>query len=576
MVRSETPSVVLETPAYTYACDVVHDRLTDCYGRPTKAPRYVKKQARAFLKVADGKDKKWTISDKKVRQITALLKLMIMPKGLKAGQPFAECMLGYQWLTVIAILCTVSRTEPNKRRYERLILELGRKNFKTYTVGTLFLLLMLLEPQFSKFYSVAPDGSLSREVYDAITTTIKSSPALYKWQDTERFSIRRDYVEFAPLESTYYPLAYTTSRFDGKLPNAWIADEVGALPSSYALEAMSSGQINIANKLGCVISTKYPTKVNPFEDECSYAKKVLDGIVDDETVFALLYEPDRTKNWMTDDEILKQTNPASLVSVEIWEDLLKKRARAIEMPMARENFLTKHCNITYAGGKTESYVQIEAVQACRVDEIDWTGREVFLAMDLSVSVDNTAVAMVAMDDDGKILATTHTFIPEGRIEEKDRDEKLRYEDFIQAGICTACGDNAIDYGVVEQYVMDIEETYGVTVVSVGYDRYNAISSAQKLSDKYTVVQIKQHSSVLHAPTKFLKEHILEGKFAYTDNRILEINFENAVCDRDANLNAYVHKRKSRGKVDSVVALINAVYLLQQEELTEDSGFVIQT
>lgn len=572
----ETPSAVLDTPAYTYASDVVHDRLTDCYGRPTKAPRYVKKQARVFLRVADGKDKRWTISDMKVRQIRGILDLMIMPKGLKAGAPFSECMLGYQWLTVVAVLCTVSREDPNKRRYERLVLELGRKSYKTYTCGILFILLLLTEPRFSKFYSVAPDGALSREVYDAISTTIKSSPALYKWKDTERFSIRRDYISFIPLESTYYPLAYTTSRFDGKLPTAWLSDETAALRSEYPLESMASGQINIKNKLGMVISTQYPTKVNPFTDELDYAKKVLDGLVDDETVFALLYEPDRTKAWMTDDEILRQANPASLVSEEIWEDLIKKRTRAIEMPSARENFLTKHCNIVYSGGRTESYIQIEAVRACKVEEIDWTGREVYLGLDLSISTDNTCVAMVAMDEDGKILATTHTFIPEGRIEEKDREEKLRYEDFIEAGICTACGDKTIDYAVVEKYITDIEETYGVTVVAVGYDVYNAISTAQKLSDKYSMVQIKQHSSVLHAPTKFLKEHILEGNFAYTDNRILEINFENAVCDRDANMGMYIHKRKSRGKVDSVIALIDAVYLLQQEELNEEAGFVIQT
>ena len=46
------------------------------------------------------------------------------------------------------------------------------------------------------------------------------------------------------------------------------------------------------NKLGCIISTKYPTFNNPFEDEVGYAKRVLDRIEDDETIFALLYEPD--------------------------------------------------------------------------------------------------------------------------------------------------------------------------------------------------------------------------------------------------------------------------------------------
>ena len=77
--------------------------------------------------------------------------------------------------------------------------------------------------------------------------------------------------------------------------------EVAALPNGYPVEAMRSGQLNVVNKLGFVISTKYPTIDNPFEDEVAYAKKVLDGIEKDDTVFALLYEPDKTsyRDWET-------------------------------------------------------------------------------------------------------------------------------------------------------------------------------------------------------------------------------------------------------------------------------------
>ena len=70
--------------------------------------------------------------------------------------------------------------------------------------------------------------------------------------------------------------------------------------------------------------------------------------------------------------------------------------------------------------------------------------------------------------------------------------------------------------------------------------------------------------MLHSPTKLLKEKILEGNFAYDENRLLEINFQNARLTEDTNLNKYVNKKKSAGKVDMVVATINAMYLLQEE------------
>ena len=57
--------------------------------------------------------------------------------------------------------------------------------------------------------------------------------------------------------------------------------------------------------------------------------------------------------------------------------------------------------------------------------------------------------------------------------------------------------------------------------------------------------------------------------------MLETNFQNARCTEDTNLNKYVNKKKSNGKVDMVVALINAIYLMQQDIIFEGNNFVVQ-
>ena len=539
-------------------------------------PKYVKLQMRQFMDICDGKNEKYIVSEKKVGQIESLLKILIMPKGLKAGQSLYETTSGYQWLFFIAILCTVYRDNEKKRRYETGILEICRKNFKTYTIATIFILLFLTEPKFSKFYSVAPDGSLSREVREAIAETIRSSPLVYEFKDTKRFKILRDYIMFKPTQTQYVPLSYSTSRMDGKLPNAFCADEVGALPISYPIEAMRSGQLNILNKLGFIISTKYPTINNPFEDEVKYAKKVLDGLEKDETVFSLLYEPDETKGWETNDLILKQANPVSLEIPEIWKDLLKKRAKAVAVESARENFVTKHCNIIYQGVGTETFIDVKDVQECKVAKIDWTGRVVYLGLDLSQTDDNTSVSMVSVDDDNRILAESFAFIPAESIESKSQFEKINYRELLKTEKVIACGDRVIDYSVVENFILSLEERYGVQIQAIGYDRWNALSTVQKLENEgLNMVEIRQHSSVLHSPTKLLKEKILSKEFQYEDNRLLEINFQNARCTYDTNKNTYVNKKKSNGKVDMVVSLINAVYLLEQDYFLNQSDFTVQ-
>jgi phage terminase large subunit-like protein len=340
---------------------------------------------------------------------------------------------------------------------------------------------------------------------------------------------------------------------------------------------MRSGQLNILNKLGFIISTKYPTIDNPFEHEVAYAKKVLDGVEHDETLFALLYEPDKVKGWEKDDLILQQANPAALEIPEIWEDLLKKRAKAIAIESSRENFVTKHCNIIYQGAGTETFIDVKDVQECKVANLDWDGRVVYLGLDLSESNDNTSVAMVSVDDDNNILADSYAFIPEERIDEKEAAEKVNYRELLKTGKVIACGDRIIDYAVVEDFVMGIEERFGVQIQAIAYDRWNAISTAQKLERAgYNMVEVKQHSSVLHPPTKLLKEKILSGRFKYTENRLLEINFQNSRCVQDTNRNLYVNKKKSNGKVDMVVSLINACYLLQQDVFLNQMDFVIQT
>ena len=83
--------------------------------------------------------------------------------------------------------------------------------------------------------------------------------------------------------------------------------------------------------------------------------------------------------------------------------------------------------------------------------------------------------------------------------------ELGYNRMIRNGNCIACGDEVIDYSEVERYILGLEDKFGVELMQVGYDRWNALSTVQKLEEAgITCVEIKQHSSVLHSPTKLFK------------------------------------------------------------------------
>lgn len=539
----------------------------------TSAPKYVKKQMSEFAKIARGEDEEFVLSEAKYNKICKILKLLIMPKGLNKGKSMIDCLAGFQWALIVGVLCVVYRTDPRKRRYQNAVLEIARKNGKTFIVAVIFIILLLTEDRFSKLYSVAPDGTISRAIKSEIEEILDCSPALAgTYQGRVKFKKLRDYIKCSITDNVFCPLNYSRNRMDTRQPAVFLVDETGALPNVYPIEAMRSGQIQVFNKLGFIISTKYPTMFNPLEEEVASAKKILDGLKGDKRTFALLYEPDDTKNWMDNDEILYHSNPLALEIPEILADLKKKRQDAIDIPSRRENFLTKHCNIVYQGVGTENYIAVEDLQKCKVNEIDWTGRNVYVGFDLSMTTDNSAFAMVAYDENtGGVVADVYAYIPTDRLEEKSKLERIDYKEFVLSGKCTACGDRVIDYSVIEKDILNIEEKFGCNVVGVGYDRYNAMSTAQKLeAEGLETIIVRQHSSVLHAPIKWLEELILQGKFAYEENKLLEINFENARCTYDTNLNRYINKKRSIGKVDMLMALINAIYLVQQNEVLEEA------
>ena len=499
-----------------------------------RVPKYVKKQAVDWLLIVSNKDKEAYVCQKAYNKICKLLRLFIHPD---LNKPLFDCMDDYAWFLITAIFCTKTR-EGNFRFYQTALLEICRKNFKTFYSGVIFILGMLINPPMCRYFSVAPDKALSSELQIAIKKIIKSSPAL----NDKIFKNMRSEIRCLINDSTFTPLAYSEDKLDGKYAHIFLADEAGAM-DDYPLEAMRSSQITLRNKLGVVISTQYPNDNNALITEIDFAKIILDKLVDERRYFSLLYEPDDEYKqgdlWKTEDTIIYQSNPVAVTYPYIFEDLIKKRKMAILYENKRENYLCKHNNIMYKGLGVECFVEITKVRECKIAEDlnFWRGKRVWLGLDLSQTDDNTALAMVTFQDD-EIYCKVWGFIPADRMDFKTDKEKVNYERFCNDGVCFACGDDIIDYGFVEDFILSLSQKYEFEIIQCGFDRYNAMSTVQKLeaaADPIECVEIKQHSSVLHPATKLLYESILSKKFHYDENKLLEINFQTGTVAIDGTI-----------------------------------------
>jgi phage terminase large subunit-like protein len=524
------------------------------------APKEVQTQCQWFiddLERQQNSDFPYEFREDLLEPIEAILSLLNFATGLGTqGLSILEGLASFQAFFLCSVFGWRFKNEETRYRYRDVTLFIPRKNAKTFITALILIILMLTEDDYSEFYSICLDRDLAGEVKKAMVQIIQASPAIEKYFKIS--TVLSGKIVCKLTNSFYQARTAEANRNNAIRPSAFIADEFAAFTSMDNYSAMKSGQLNVKNPLRFKLTTAYAEDRSVMLEELDYIKKVFAGLIDDSRMFALIYYAEKDHLW--NDTGLYQANPLRIEAN--FNEIRDSRTTAIEKPMEREEFLTKHMNHFLPSSSGEAYVNIEDVRKGRIDSFDWSSRQVWIGLDLSQSNDNTSFSMVT-EEDGKIYADSYAFVPEDRIAEKNRNEKITYQEFISAGKCYPCGDMTIDYSFVEDKILEIEQRFGVTVVGVAFDRWNCLATAQHL-DRHglKVIEMKQHSSVLHPATKLLKEKIMSGEFFYTTNKLLEINFQNARAVEDNNKNLYVNKKKSNGKVDMVVSLINAIAILQ--------------
>ena len=518
-------------------------------------------------------DFKFYLDEDKLRIINNLLKLFNFATGFVAGKQVLENLADFQCFFLANIFGWRFKDKPEKFRYNDITLYIARKNAKTALVALAFLLLMLTEQDYSEFYSICLNKELAAEIRKAMVQILEASPLISKhftWSDTEVGIIKCKITK-----SFFKPRTAESGKNNSIRPSAFVSDEHGNFKDNANFTAMKSGQKNVINPLLFRTTTAYAIDNSIMQDDLEYMKKVFNGLVKNERQFALLYYADEENLW--NDAGIYQANPLRIE--ENYETIREDRERALEQQSLREEYLTKSMNYFMPANSGEAFISIDQLKPCRIENFDWEAREVYIGVDLAETDDNTAVSMITYDEENKkIIAKSWAFIPKERIEMKSKREQVNYKYQIRKKNCYACGDDVIDYEFVENFILNIQEEYGVEIVKLGYDRRNALSSAQKLESKGNIecVEVVQHSRILHAPIKLLKESILNKSFNYLDNKLLEINFVNARQTEDTNLNKYLNKKKSKGKIDLVMSIIDALYLLQEDiMLCKNDDFVIQ-
>lgn len=542
------------------------------------APEEVRIQCEWFLRDLERQyeqDFPYFFSEKHIKIVENLFKIMNFATGLNViGKPILYGLHNFQAFFVVNIFGWRFKEDEFRFKHRDNYLFIPRKNAKTFICALILLILMLTEDDFSEFYSICLDRELASEVKKAMSQIISASPALSKQFKFPKTLSAKTYCGLT--NSFYQPRTSQANSNNAIKPSAVIVDEMGAFTSYANISAMKSGQLSVRNPLRFYLTTAYAEDKSIMLQELEVLKKIYKGIVEDDRVFALLYYATEENLW--NDVGIKMANPLRIEAN--YNEIRDNRKKALLNKGEEAEFLTKHMNHFMPSIISEPFVDIDKVKACVIakDSFDYYGRDCFGGVDLAMTTDLVAVAIATYDEEsGNIYTKSWSFLPKNKVNEASMKQKVDYHKHIQLGNAFACGDDVVDYGFIEEFILNLEDKLGINLIQVGWDRFNALSSMAKVSrEGYECVEVIQHSKHLHPAVKLLQESILNGRFKFEENDLYLGQFSNVKVTWDDACNMWIKKKLATGKIDNIVATINALYLMNSALVESIDDFAIQT
>lgn len=297
-----------------------------------------------------------------------------------------------------------------------------------------------------------------------------------------------------------------------------------------------------------------------------------DGFKDENAIF-FIYELDNRNDWK-DFSKLKQANPA-LGTARNEESLRKEHEQALNNPdQYLKSFLTKTCNIPETSSEawlTSADIINDAVFDISKLNIDY----VIGGVDMSSTTDLTCVTFLFKTcEDGDLCVHQMYFIPSETIHEKEVEDKVPYQKWVDRGLVHLIDGYKIEqeqvWVAVEQFLI----AHDLIPLWSGWDTWGAEVIMKRWSGKYgesSVEPVIQGAKTQSNPMKSLKADLKSKRINYNNNPILQWCLRNVAIKSDENGNIRPVKGKSRLlRIDGMVSLLNAyiAYLRHEDEYNQ--------
>lgn len=442
------------------------------------------------------------------------------------------------------------------RRFRTAYLEVPRKNGKTTMAAAMGLYLMVADNEpGAEIYTAATKRDQARIAHSEATRMVKASPALRR-----RLRIVKDNIHNEASASKFEPLGRDADSLDGLNVHGAIVDEVHAHKNRELWDVLETAMGARRQPLMLAITTAGYDRQSLCWELHEYTQKVLEGSIQDDSFFGLIYSIDEDDDPF-DESSWRKANPNWGISVKA-DDMRRLARKAQEIPSAVNAFLRLRLNV-WTQSSTR-WVPFEKWQECavHVDAEGLRGRSCFAGLDLSSTTDLAGYALVFPPEQNgdRYQVLWRLFIPEDSMRERSRRDRVTYDAWVRQGYITATPGNVIDYDFI--LAMFDEDAQRYDIREVAFDRWGATQIALKLRDMAGrddfVVDFGQGFSSMSPPMKQLEKLILAGELAHGGNPVATWAAGNLVAREDAAGNIKPDKERSTEKIDPMVMLIMAL------------------
>ena len=549
----------MKTQEKHWAVETVDKYITGVLDGSIVACKYVKLACQRYLNdIEHGQERGLYFDEDSAIHILDFFSHLKHTKGKWAGQYFELS----DWQVFILWVLFGWKNADGTRRFRFAYNEVARKNGKSTLAAGIGLYMFGFDgEQGAECYTVATKMEQAKIVHKEAENMVRKSAGLRK-----RFGIHVNNIHDIETASKFEPLGADSKTMDGLNPHCTLVDELHAHPDGSLVDVMRSAMGARTQPMLLAITTAGFNSNNYCHQQRDYAVKILQGIIEDDTFFAIIFtldgwdtnEPDKD-DWK-DPAVWAKANPNLNISVGI-KDMQDMAKEAAESPGKLNNFLVKKLNIWTT--QQVKYINLDKWNECKevISEDDLIGKRCMVGLDLSTNTDIAGYVLVFQFDD-KYAVLPRLFIPKDNAIARQRKDKVPYPTWIEQGYLIATSGNVIDYKAIRQKLFEDSNKFNID--QIAFDRWNFEALRQQLIEEglpeSKMIAFGQGYASMSSPTKKLEAIILAIQIIHNNNPVLRWMAENLTVSTDPAGNVKPDKEKSNEKIDGMVMLIMALGL----------------